>query len=144
MERHMATEIAIGDVMTPSPVSVGLKEKLLAARELMTVKGIRHLPIVEDNQPVSVISDRDITLAILANKHSEEDIEKLTVEDVCSLDLYHVELDTSLSEVAKHMAENALGSVVITRDGVLDGIFTATDACKYLSMCLQGQFSNCD
>lgn len=138
----MASEMAIGDVMTPSPVTVGLKEKLVSARALMQDKGIRHLPVVEDNKPVSVISDRDIALVVLANKYSEEDIEKLTIEDVCSRDLYHVELDTSLSDVVRHMAEHTLGSVVVTRDGVLDGIFTATDACKYLSMCLQGQFSN--
>lgn len=138
----MASEMAIGDVMTPSPVTVGLKEKLVTARTVMQDKGIRHLPVVEDNKPVSVISDRDIALAVLANKYSEEDIEKLTVEDVCSLDLYHVELDTSLSEVVQYMSEHTIGSVVITRDGVIDGIFTATDACKYLSMCLQGQFSN--
>ena len=138
----MASEMAIGDVMTPSPVTIGLKEKLVAARALMQDKGIRHLPVVEDNKPVSVISDRDIALVVLANKYSEKDIEKLTVEDVCSRDLYHVELDTRLSDVVRHMAEHTLGSVVVTRDGVLDGIFTATDACKYLSMCLQGQFSN--
>ena len=138
----MASEMAIGDVMTPSPVSVGLKEKLVTARIIMQEKGIRHLPVVEDDKPVSLISDRDIALAVLANKYSEEDIQKLTIEDVCSQDLYQVELDASLGEVVQYMADNTIGSVVVTRDGALDGIFTATDACKYLAMCLQGQFSN--
>ena len=137
----MPSEMAIGDVMTPSPLSVNPEEKLLAAQQLMNDNRIRHLPVVDDGKPVSVISERDVNVAVSVHTHSKE-LEELTVADIAGSNLYQVEIDTSLSEVASHMAEHAIGSVIITRDGLLDGIFTATDACKYLSMCLHGAFSS--
>jgi len=136
----MSNQLTIGDVMTLSPISVGLNDKLVVAQQLMSDKNIRHLPVVEGNKPVSVITDRDINLAIAANKCFQA-AEELLVEDVCSLDLYHVEKDISLSEVVDYMSEKSIGSVIITIKGELKGIFTATDACKYLSLSLKGELS---
>ena len=139
----MPSEMAIGDVMTPSPLSVSPEEKLLAAQQLMNEHKIRHLPVVEENKPVGILSERDVNVAISVHKDSQK-LEELTVEDIAASNPYQVEIDTSLSEVANHMAAHSIGSVVITRDGVLDGIFTATDACKYLSLCLHGAFASGD
>jgi len=137
----MSKPLIIADVMTVSPLSISPQEKLVAAQLLMSAKNIRHLPVVEDNKPISVITERDINLAIAANKGLQA-AEELTVEDVCALNLYQVDKNTSLSEVVSYMAENTIGSVVITSQGILDGIFTATDACKYLALCLKGEFAH--
>jgi len=136
----MSKLLVIGDVMTESPLSIKPQEKLVVAQRLMSEKNIRHLPVVENNKPVSVITDRDINLAIAANKDLQA-AEAMTVEDVCALNLYEVDKNESLADVVSYMAENTIGSVVITSQGILDGIFTATDACKYLALCLNGEFA---
>lgn len=135
----MAKHVVIGDVMTASPLSINLDEKLVTAQRLMKEKNIRHLPVVDNNKPVSVVTDRDLNLAVAANKNLQA-AEELIIEDVCALNLYSVDRNTPLSEVVDYMAENTIGSVVITHDDKLDGIFTATDACKYLALCLKGEF----
>ncbi len=135
----MSKLLVIGDVMTESPLSIKPQEKLVAAQRLMSEKNIRHLPVVENNTPISVITDRDINLAIAANKDLQA-AEAMTVEDVCALNLYEVDKNENLADVVSYMAENTIGSVVITHEGILDGIFTATDACKYLALCLKGEF----
>ena len=135
----MSVEMAIGDVMTISPLSIGPKEKISAAQQMMSDNNIRHLPVVEHDRPISILSERDITLAISV-MHDTDAVGELKVEEVSAPKLYQVEKGTPLSEVVTYMAENLIGSVVITNHGKLDGIFTATDACKYLAICLQGQF----
>ncbi len=136
----MLNQVIIGDVMTVSPYSIDIKDKLIAAQQLMSDKAIRHLPVLEGKKAVSVLTDRDINLALAANKNVQA-AEELMVEDVCALNLYQVDKAVELSDVVSYMAEKAIGSVLITDQGELDGIFTATDACKYLAMCLNGEFS---
>jgi CBS domain-containing protein len=36
------------------------------------------------------------------------------------------------------MAENRIGSAIVTKDGKLVGIFTVTDACRALAEVLEG------
>jgi acetoin utilization protein AcuB len=136
----MLNQVIIGDVMTVSPYSIDIKDKLVAAQQLMSDKAIRHLPVLEGKKAVSVLTDRDINLALAANKNVQA-AEELMVEDVCALNLYQVDKAVELSDVVSYMAEKAIGSVLITDQGKLNGIFTATDACKYLAMCLNGEFS---
>ncbi len=136
----MLNQVMIGDVMTASPYSIDIKDKLVAAQQLMSDKAIRHLPVLEGKNAVSVLTDRDINLALAANKNVQA-AEELMVEDVCALNLYQVDKTVKLSDVVSYMADKAIGSVLITNQGELDGIFTATDACKYLAMCLNGEFS---
>ncbi|MCK5697747.1 MAG: CBS domain-containing protein [Gammaproteobacteria bacterium] len=135
------SELVIGDVMTLSPLSIAPKEKLMVAQQLMSDKNIRHLPVVDNELLISVITDRDINLAVAANKNLQA-AEELLIEDVCALTLYQVDRAETLSNVVSYMAENSIGSVLITSKGQLEGIFTATDACKYLSLCLKGQCSD--
>ena len=117
-------------------VSVDIGDKVRAAQSLMSEKKVRHLPVLRDGELVSIVTDRDINLALVANKELTA-AEQMTVGDVCALQLYKVEADTPLDQVVNHMAEHTVGSVIVTRDGKLAGIFTATDACKYLGMCLR-------
>ena len=127
---------AIEEVMTRSPVAVELKENLANAQHIMSLGGFRHVPVVNEGEVVSMISDRDANIAIAAHKDLRAS-EQLTVEDVCTLETYIVAPETPLDEVVAHMADAQIGSALIARDGDLLGIFTATDACRVLRDCLQ-------
>ena len=101
----------------------------------MKEKGVRHLPVTRDGSPVSLLSDRDIHLAVAANKDLTA-AETLSVGDVCTLKTYMVEPGVSLAEVAGYMAERQIGSALVVENGTLAGIFTATDACRQLARLL--------
>jgi CBS domain-containing protein len=49
-------------VMTPTPLTVGASESVENCMVLMKTHGIRHLPIVEGNVLVGMVSLRDILL----------------------------------------------------------------------------------
>ncbi len=54
------------DVMTPNVITVGIKDTTKECMELMDSKGIRHLPVVDDeNQVVGVLSIRDIVNSLI-------------------------------------------------------------------------------
>ncbi len=131
----MAESLSIGDVMTTSPVSIDINASLQEAQRLMADKGIRHLPVTRDEKPASLVSDRDIHLAVAANKDLKA-AEQLAVADVCTLRTYMVAPGASLAEVSAYMAEKQIGSALIVEGDALHGIFTATDACKQLARLL--------
>ena len=119
----------IKSVMTPFPHWIDASEPLLAARDMMQQLGVRHLPVKEDGQLVSVITDRDVKF-VMDPGLGLPPREALRVRDVGVFSAYVVDLNTPLSAVLLEMAERRIGSVMITRNGDLCGIFTSTDACR--------------
>lgn len=55
--------VAVAEVMTPDPVTAGPGTSAWEALGLMTVKGIRHLPVCVGGRPVGVVSMRDLMSA---------------------------------------------------------------------------------
>ena len=53
----------IASVMTPEPMCIGVDSLLQEAQLQMMAEGIRHLPVVDDERPVGIISQTDILRA---------------------------------------------------------------------------------
>lgn len=119
---------AVGSVMTASPLSVSIDETVRVAEDLMADHEIRHLPVVEDGELVGIVTDRDI--AFSSNAVDPNVVDRLRVRDVCSLEVYAVSPDEPLDVVLLHMARERIGSAVVASQGRIEGVFTATDACR--------------
>jgi acetoin utilization protein AcuB len=130
MTVHLTGIPLVKAVMTAFPHSVERGASLETARALMVEHGIRHLPVLEDGRPVSVITDRDLQLAP----------EAWTVGDIARGEAYVVDLNEPLDVVLRHMAAAHLDCAVVVRDGKLAGIFTTTDACRHFAELLQKFF----
>ncbi|MDA8792112.1 CBS domain-containing protein [Bacteriovoracaceae bacterium] len=103
--------------------------------ELMVQERIRHVPVVKDNRPVGIISDRDVKLI----KGFEKGLD-LKASDIMVEDPYCVQIGTSLDEVAFEMSRRKIGSALVVNDiGELEGIFTSTDGLNALIEILRGQ-----
>lgn len=125
-------------VMTAFPYSVEAGATLARAQAFMREHRIRHLPVTRDGDLVGMISDRDIKL-VLGPDFAYPEAERTTVGEAMVQDAYIVDLDTRLDAVLHHMAEEQLGSAVVTRKGKLVGIFTVTDACRHFAEFLRDQ-----
>jgi CBS domain-containing protein len=64
------SKIALKDVMTSDVITIGPQTRLKEAAALMATKWIRHLPVVEGDKVVGIISQRDLT-GILASALTE-------------------------------------------------------------------------
>lgn len=126
-------------VMTPFPHSVTLETPLSQARGLMREHEIRHLPVKDETGDlVGVLTDRDLKLVLgpyLDSLSSSEPV----VRQACHLGVFSVETTAPLDQVVAYMAQERLGSVLVTKDGRLAGIFTVVDACRLLAEILQGE-----
>ena len=119
----------IRSVMTPFPHSVKTGDPLIRAQELMEEHEIRHLAVTKDDQLVGVLTDRDLKRA-LDPELGLPPKEELLVGDVFVSDAYVTEGGEPLDLVLEQMATRHIGSALVTRDGLLMGILTATDACR--------------
>ncbi len=59
-----ADQTLIADVMTANPDTLEPSESPTNALELMSVRGYRHLPVIEDGKPVGIVSIRDLYASV--------------------------------------------------------------------------------
>jgi acetoin utilization protein AcuB len=129
--------------MTPFPYSIDVDAPLEDAHRLMREHGFRHLPVISDRQIVGVLTDRDIKL-VLGPDFGCPGEQTLRVRDAYVERACVVPASTSVARVARVMAENHIGSAIVTKHDKLVGIFTVTDACRALAEVLEGQSEPAD
>lgn len=95
---------------------------------------IRHLPVVDGNRLVGLVSERDLHLM---ETLPDSDPDEVEVEQAMSDPVFAVKPTDEVAEIAQRMAERKLGSVVVMDDGGVAGIFTSVDALTALSDVLQ-------
>lgn len=131
---------AIKSVMSPFPYSVDVSAPIGEARQFMRERKIRHLPVTEGKKLVGILTDRDIKL-FLGPDFDYPDQKDVTVKDVYIDKPYIVDLNERLDNVLNTMAKKHIGSVLVTRNGKLAGVFTSTDACQSFARYLRDQFN---
>ena len=123
--------------MTPFPYSIDVDAPLEDAHKLMRDHHFRHLPVTRAGAIVGVLTDRDIKL-VLGPDFDYPREEQLTVRDAYVERPCIVPASTPVAAVARTMAENRIGSAIVTKNDKLVGIFTVTDACRALAEVLTG------
>lgn len=118
----------IKSVMTPFPFSVEAGSCLEDARRQMEEHDIHHLPVTRGARPVGLISASELRRA--EREAGAAGAAAVEVGQVCSREIYVVELEEPLDNVLLHMARERIGSTLVVREGRLAGIFTTVDACR--------------
>lgn len=72
-ERPQSSHL-VSDYMSASPRSVPADESLLNAARMMLKEHIHHLPVLEDERPIGVISTMDL-VAVLINAVDEAEVQ---------------------------------------------------------------------
>ena len=111
-------------------VLVGPGQPLSEAIRLMRLHEVRHLPVVAKGRLVGLISQRDV---YLMQSLERSDPREVLVSEAMTADPYTVEPDEPVDVVAREMARRKIGSVLVTHNDVLLGLFTTTDALLALA-----------
>jgi len=126
----------VKSVMTPFPYSIDIEASVEQAVKLMRRHKVRHLPVTEGGELKGMVSDRDIKL-MLGPDFAYPNPDEVRVRHAMVKQSHIVDLSTPLEPVLRHMAEHRLGSILVTRQGKLAGVFTSTDACRCFADYLQ-------
>jgi CBS domain-containing protein len=65
LPHNNASEVAVSTIMTPNPLTVKLSNTLDECMAIMVHKHIRHLPVLEANKVVGVVSVGDMVKSII-------------------------------------------------------------------------------
>jgi len=115
---------SVRDAMTADPRSIGKSVSVVEAARLMREQDIGSLPITDDEKLVGMITDRDITMRVVAEA---ADPKVTSVEDVYSQDLVSVEPDNDLGEALRLMARHQVRRLPVVENGTLVGIVAQAD-----------------
>src|SRR5688500_3589398 len=122
--------VPVEEFTTPNPVTATPEMLVDEMDHLMTTYGIRHLPIVDGERVVGIVSDRDLRVVMGLSQR-----EKLLVRanDIMTESPVTVSAGALLDEVAFEMSQKKIGSVIVNdADDRFLGIFTVTDALNAL------------
>jgi len=124
----------ISEIMTGDVVSVPPDCSLDDATRLFESCRFRHLPVVEKERLVGMISDRDVALAtgwILSSyRNAAENNGPLTVGQVMRADVFTLEVEDSIQEAVAIVLDHRVSAVPLLRRGRLAGIVTTTDLLR--------------
>jgi acetoin utilization protein AcuB len=121
----MKTIPPIQKYMTTTPITISHDATLESALKEMKSHQIRHLPVMNENTLVGIISERDI---LVAESLKDIDLTKVKVSDIAKHETFHISPDAKTDEVVLEMAANKYGSALIMQNNKLVGIFTTIDA----------------
>ena len=114
-------------IMKRKIISLGRKDTVSAAVELMIKNHISCVLIIEDDKPVGIITERDITKSIAENNILNN------VEGIMKFPVFTADKDINLYDATKLMEKNKLRSLVIVdSEGDVIGIVTKSDIIKNL------------
>ena len=125
-------------IMTTGMTTVDRDDDLRLVDDIMAAGHIRHVPVVEDNRVVGVVSLRDVFSAQMLSTKGIGDrtqrsfLHTLLVNDVMTQSVTTISPDASVSEAAMLMIDEAIGCLPVVRDGALEGIVTKTDLLRCL------------
>jgi CBS domain-containing membrane protein len=126
--------ITVKDLMTTDLVTLKESESLETAREVMTERRLRHIPVLnEDSELVGLLTLRDVVAASVSalagiDEDEQHEIDAcIPISAVMNREPAVVEEDTSLREAGQYMVDNKLGCLpVVSANGVV-GIITDAD-----------------
>jgi len=124
--------------MTPDVLTATPGTTIAEALNVTRAHRIRHLPVLEDERLVGLVTERDLRLAmppIWAEQRDElkRALHTRTVGEVMVRGPVTATPDTPIEEAARLMYDNRIGSLPILEEDRLVGILTETDLLRALA-----------
>lgn len=130
-------DLTVADLMTSQVIGVPATSSLQQAARIMVSRGIRHLPVLDGEKAVAVLSDRDIRLMVTDLVDPQERrayMESTLVTKHASSPVISARPDTSVRDAARVFVESRIGCLpVVDEQERLVGIVTQTDLLKWIA-----------
>src|ERR1044071_3301529 len=119
----------IREYMTPAPLPTTPTRSLTSAVKTMRRKRVRHLPVLDGDRVVGVLSQRDI---LIIESLPGVNPTEVRVEEAMVRDVFTVRPDTPIAEALETMIAKKIGSAIVTEGKRVIGVFTTIDALRAL------------
>ena len=135
----MKKNVPVSTIMSSNVIKLNLTDDLTKAESLFKKHHIRHIPVVNGNHIVGMLSYTDLLRISFADAVDDDELEidstvynMFSVEQVMARNLVKVSPDTTIKEVAEILSKREFHALPVVLDELLVGIVTTTDLIKYL------------
>ena len=135
----MKNKVPVSTIMTKNVIKLHLADDLTKAEKLFKHNKIRHIPVVDGNKIVGMLSYTDLLRISFADAVDDNDdvvdasvYNLFTVEQVMAKKLVTISPDTTIRETAEILSTKEFHASPVCMGDLLVGIVTTTDLIKYL------------
>lgn len=111
------------------PITVSNTSSIADALRKIVDKDISRIIINHDNEPVGIITERDIGVFLLTEQ-TDRKIDEIPISEIMNK-LVTVDQSMSIEDCAEIMTNRDIGSLGVNVNGSTKGIITKTDLTKY-------------
>jgi CBS domain-containing membrane protein len=128
----------VDQIMTATIAYVDRRDPLSRADDLLTELRVHHIPVLDGERVVGLLSDRDLRRPPLiqefcaSNKLIRKFLESTQCGDYMNWPLITVSPETTVSQAAAIMVNKQISCLPVTQDGKLLGLVTMTDLVQLL------------
>lgn len=129
----------ISEIMSKNIIALNRDDDLETAETLFKRHKIRHIPVVNGEIIIGMLSYSDLLRISFADAvfDNEEEVDTLvynmfTIDQVMVKNVVTVSPTATIKDVAKILSEKEFHALPVVEDGSLVGIVTTTDLLKYL------------
>ena len=114
--------IKIRNIMTREVITISPGSSIIEAANLMVSKSVSSLVVVDKNNPIAIISEKDIIKGIVSKTTK--------VKDVMNKEFMVISPTTSFSEISRSLRDNKAKRFPVVENERLVGLITETDVIE--------------
>jgi len=136
--KRKSGNVRVADWMSEGVLAVETYDSIAVARQLMAKHRINQLPVLDNDNLVGIVTDRDIrdayptSMMINRGKAIDQFAGKITVEEVMTHDVFVVRPQTALSTAVGLLRRHRIGSLPVVKNKRLVGIITRSDVLDFV------------
>lgn len=123
--------MTLKDLMKTRVTTIGPDDTLHLADGIMSLGGLRHLPVVSGGALVGILTHRDILRAPTTFHGFASDaravLRALSVRDVMTREVITIDASATVQEAAARLLMHKVGCLPVLERGALVGIVTTSD-----------------
>jgi acetoin utilization protein AcuB len=130
--------------MQQQVVTISVGDTLSTVEDIMTLGGVRHMPVVHGGTLVGVVSERDLLRASLSNltefgtEERRAFLQVVEITQVMTAPPRVIGPDVLIEDAALVLAEQRIGCLPVVDNGKLVGMVTETDVLRFLAWAAGG------
>lgn len=129
----------VRDIMQEKIVTISAGDTLSTVEDIMTLGGVRHMPVVRRGLLVGVVSQRDLLRASLSNltefgtEQRRAFLQVVEITRVMSAPPIVIAPDATVEQAARVLADRKIGCLPVLQGETLLGMVTETDVLAYFA-----------
>ena len=129
----------VSKIMSKDVITLSLSDDLYTAEKLFKESHIRHIPVVQDDHIIGMLSLSDLKRISFLDSYDANEIkidnviyDMLSIEQIMVKNPIKIQSDITVKSVAEILSKNEFHALPVVENEKLVGIVTTTDLLRYL------------